>query len=60
MKSINARSTLVAVCICLLAGFTTTRLHAGEYFIYQDAFWLTTVALLWISMTKGMAPRSAA
>jgi len=37
MKSIIARATLVAVCICLLAGFTATRLHAGEYFIYQDA-----------------------
>jgi Domain of unknown function (DUF4124) len=37
MKSIIARATLVAVCICLLVGFTATRLHAGEYFIYQDA-----------------------
>ena len=37
MKSIIARATLVAVCICLLAGFTATRLHAGEYYIYQDA-----------------------
>ena len=37
MKSIIARATLVAVCICLLVGFTTTRLHAVEYFIYQDA-----------------------
>jgi len=37
MKSIIARSTLVAVCICLLAGFTATRLHAGEYFIFQDS-----------------------
>ena len=37
MKSIIARATLIAVCICLLAGFTATRLHAGEYFIYQDA-----------------------
>jgi hypothetical protein len=36
MKSIIARSTLVAVCTCLLAGFTATRLHAGKYFIYQD------------------------
>src|SRR5215470_5441952 len=32
-----ARTTLVAACICLLVGFTATRLHAGEYFIYQDA-----------------------
>jgi len=37
MKSIIVRGTLVTVCICLLAGFTATRLHAGEYFIYQDA-----------------------
>jgi hypothetical protein len=37
MKSIVARTTLVAVWICLLVGFTATRLHAGEYFIYQDA-----------------------
>ncbi len=37
MKSIIARATLVAVCICLLVGFTATRLHSGEYFIYQDA-----------------------
>jgi len=37
MKSIIARATLVAVCICLLAGFTVTRLHAGEYYIYQDS-----------------------
>jgi hypothetical protein len=37
MKSIIARATLVAVCICLLAGFTATRLHAGEYYIYQDS-----------------------
>jgi hypothetical protein len=37
MKSIIARATLVAVSICLLVGFTATRLHAGEYFIYQDA-----------------------
>jgi len=36
MKSIIVRGTLVTVCICLLAGFTATRLHAGEYFIYQD------------------------
>jgi hypothetical protein len=36
MKSIIARATLVAVCICLFVGFTATRLHAGEYFIYQD------------------------
>jgi hypothetical protein len=37
MKSIIASATLVAVCICLLVGFTATRLHAGEYFIYQDS-----------------------
>jgi hypothetical protein len=37
MKSIIASATLVAVCICLLVGFTATRLHSGEYFIYQDA-----------------------
>jgi hypothetical protein len=37
MKSIIARAALVAVCICLLVGFTATRLHAGEYFIYQDS-----------------------
>ena len=37
MKSIIARPTLVAVSICLLVGLTATRLHAGEYFIYQDA-----------------------
>ena len=37
MKSIIARAALVAVSICLLAVFTATRLHAGEYFIYQDA-----------------------
>jgi len=37
MKSIIARATLVAVYICLLAGFTATRLHAGEYFIYRDS-----------------------
>ena len=36
MKSIIARPTLVAVSICLLVGLTATRLHAGEYFIYQD------------------------
>ena len=37
MKCIIARATLVAVYICLLVGFTAMRLHAGEYFIYQDA-----------------------
>ncbi len=37
MQIIVVGPTLLAFCFYLLAGFAATRVHAGEYYIYQES-----------------------